>query len=210
MRIHREIDIHAPIDQVWQLVSTHEGLRRWWQTLIHFEAKEAGRCEEAGEFFGRPFHRIGKVTHFASPHHIRMAFWEASADPSSVGGTSNGAPSELTIVAITLAETPNSTRVTVEQTLPYGNLIPATAFGHVPGSPPDAISGATLPTLQWGGNRQPTPIHYPPQDSRTVAPRDTPQSELFGTLWAGRLETLQSVLGPTSPTAQAETHEDIQ
>jgi hypothetical protein len=41
--VRRELLIDAPLDHVWQLVATEDGLRQGWGNLIALEAQEGGQ-----------------------------------------------------------------------------------------------------------------------------------------------------------------------
>lgn len=72
--IRKEIQINAPVETVWKLVGTPDGMRRWWETDIDFEAKEGGRCQEQFASGGQRHSLTGTVTRYDPPREIGFAF----------------------------------------------------------------------------------------------------------------------------------------
>jgi len=102
----RELLIDAPLNHVWQLVATEEGLRQWWGNTIYLEAKEGGRCEEWRPRRGVPTHWRGIVTLYAPPHELMLTL-HAQAE--------NEEGPEFTTIAIALAAHDDKTLVRVSQ-----------------------------------------------------------------------------------------------
>lgn len=161
----REIVIDAPLDHVWQLVATEDGLRQWWGNKIAFEAQEGGRCEEWRVKQGQIEHWQGVVTLYAPPHQLMLTLraQEPRADLP-----------ELTTITISLEASGAQTRVHIAQR--------AIAASPAIGTP-----------LPRATERQPASPYGPPlaQLDRPVPgtlPTPTPHATV------GRIEPVQNLL----------------
>jgi uncharacterized protein YndB with AHSA1/START domain len=72
--IRREIEIDAPVERVWPLVATEEGLRQWWGGQIALEPKEGGRCEEWSRGPDGERRQHGVVTVYDPPRRLALTF----------------------------------------------------------------------------------------------------------------------------------------
>jgi predicted dithiol-disulfide oxidoreductase (DUF899 family)/uncharacterized protein YndB with AHSA1/START domain len=80
--IEREIRIDAPREQVFALLATQEGMRRWFRPTI-FEPRVGGRSEFAFPFDGEVSTSLGEVTAYDPPK--RVAFtWTWQSAPAKV------------------------------------------------------------------------------------------------------------------------------
>jgi uncharacterized protein YndB with AHSA1/START domain len=169
MVIQREALIRAPLERVWQLVATEEGLRQWWGNRITFEAKEGGGCEEWRSEGNQIIHWRGVVTLYAPPHQLVMTLRAQGQE---------GDGSQLTIIAIALAQEGAETRVQVTQR------------GFVPTLAPTLPETATPPTkyhmpLAQLGQRGESPTVSLPRQS--MLPSD------LTARWQQRLATLLNI-----------------
>lgn len=184
----QDILVNAPLNHVWQLVATEDGLRQWWGNTIHLEAKEGGRCEEWRATNQQMVHWQGVVTLYAPPHELLITL-RAQDKPTT-------AP-ELTTISISLKEEGVQTRVHVTQR----------AFGLTPAittSPlPDAVSPATYPSMPMSQLIQPPP-NQPVSSVQPVMPLQStlayPQDHEATKQWQQRIHQLAQLLTSSTDT----------
>lgn len=107
--LQREIEINAPIDAVWPLVSTSGGLSQWWGNEITLEPQVGGRCTERVQVHGTEIVYHGVVSIYAPPHELTLTFLPAQNSPVDIPDVWS-APS---CVVITLEEIAVGTRVAI-------------------------------------------------------------------------------------------------
>lgn len=72
--IRREVEMDAPVDQVWPYLATEAGLRQWWGNEISLEPKPGGRCAERTIIGGREVTQEGVVTVYDPPRQLTLTF----------------------------------------------------------------------------------------------------------------------------------------
>ncbi|TAK12071.1 MAG: SRPBCC domain-containing protein [Anaerolineae bacterium] len=102
--LRMSIDIFAPLEKVWALVSTPEGVRQWF-TRQTFEPRPGGRLEMHVDY-GTPTTITGEVTVFEPPHRLGFTWkqHEQGHEPWPVD----------TLVLFLLEAIEGGTRVTLE------------------------------------------------------------------------------------------------
>lgn len=102
--VRMSVEINAPIEKVWALVSTPEGVREWF-TRQTFEPRPGGRLEMHVNY-GVATTITGKVTVFEPPHRLGFTWHEQEEgrEPWPVD----------TLVTLALEEVGAGTRVTLE------------------------------------------------------------------------------------------------
>jgi uncharacterized protein YndB with AHSA1/START domain len=100
--IHRQIDLDHPVDDVWQLLATSEGLARWLGEGSAVDARPGGALDVDDVETG--VRRFGVVDLVEPGARIAWRWWpEDGADASTV--------------ELELTPTPTGTRVTVTESL---------------------------------------------------------------------------------------------
>ena len=109
--IRREIEVDAPVAQVWPYLATEHGLRQWWGNEIRLEPKPGGRCAERAVIGGKEVTQEGVVTVYDPPRQLTLTFAPAAdALPFAPGGEPWPA---LQRISITLEEDGDRTRLAV-------------------------------------------------------------------------------------------------
>jgi uncharacterized protein YndB with AHSA1/START domain len=179
--VQREELIHAPLERVWQLVATEEGLRQWWGNRIALEANEGGQCEEWRSEGNQIIHWRGVVTRYAPPHELVMTL-------RAQGPQQDGAA--LTTIAIALAQEGQTTRIQVTQR----------AFAPAPVVAPSLPETATPPTkyrvplAQLGQHGGAPSVSSPSLSALPAIP--------LTARWQQRLATLVTLLDDTNQSEQ--------
>ncbi len=75
--VRMTIDILAPLERVWDLVSTPEGVRQWF-TRQTFEPRPGGRLEMHVDY-GVATHITGEVNIYEPPHRLGFTWFEQEA-----------------------------------------------------------------------------------------------------------------------------------
>ncbi len=183
--IRKEVTIAAPPERVWPLVSTAEGLRRWWGATIDLEAKAGGRCEERGLLNGRPYTLHGIVSTWEPPKHLVLSMQRVELE----GRNKGLAPIDSTIaIELRPLGTDNaSTRVIVTHHLHDPALDPAVS---------DFAAGQLLPHSEPGvGPRMGLPHADRSQTATRVvaANRNAPWFQAWAEEWQRRTEALHEL-----------------
>lgn len=126
--IYKEVIIAAPPERVWPLISTTEGLRRWWGASIELEAKAGGRCEERGAVDGRPYMLRGVVSTWEPPRRIVLSLQHVAGAAMPIDST----------IAIELRQVDAGTRVLVTHHLHEPAFVSGVVVSaeQPPGKPP--------------------------------------------------------------------------
>ncbi|MCC6793313.1 MAG: SRPBCC domain-containing protein [Thermomicrobiales bacterium] len=78
LSIDMEIDVNAPIERVWEAISTESGLRAWFNSGIRFDGVVGGHVEFGGGHDGSPYRFGGKILTMEQP---RIVTWEWNTIP---------------------------------------------------------------------------------------------------------------------------------
>lgn len=195
--IRKEIQIDAPVDTVWQFVGTQEGLRRWWETDIQFEAREGGRCVEQVAS-GGTWHRLsGTVTRYDPPHEIGFSLRTGSTLYEDDRPDDHALPSRST-VSIQLERAAQGTTVKIAHRI-EGDLIDA--FSADAAEPVMSLSTSGSPYMSLPLRPlplQPLPFRYGTHAMNAGVLCWQPQ---YNEQWAQRLATLKSIIA--EPVLQA-------
>ncbi len=176
--IRKEVTIAASPERVWPLISTAEGLRRWWGATIDLEAKAGGRCEERGVLHGRPYALRGVVSTWEPPRHLVLSMQRVEGEGL--------APIDSTIAIELRPIGPDgsATRVIVTHHLHDPLLEPAVAAGQPSSTKPG--SGPQMGLSHDSG------LHTSGQAIATHPAAAWRQS--WHSRWQQRTQTLQELL----------------
>lgn len=72
--IRRQINIAAPPRAVWKVLTTPEGLTRWWATEARVEPREGGRVVVATDGEGEAREGRGLIHTWRPTSHLEIAF----------------------------------------------------------------------------------------------------------------------------------------
>ncbi len=179
--IRKEVTIAAPPERVWPLISTPEGLRRWWGATLDLEAKAGGCCEERGVLNGRPYTLRGIVSTWEPPQHLVLSMRRVENEGLT--------PLDSTIaIELRPLGTDNaSTRVIVTHHLHEPALDPAisdlAAGQHLPYDEPGIGPHMALPHASGS--------HAAAQ--AIASNRDAPWLQSWSNEWQQRVETLHDL-----------------
>jgi uncharacterized protein YndB with AHSA1/START domain len=108
--INSSITIDAPIDRVWQAITTPSQIKRWFLGVDTETDWQVGSpIVHRGEYEGRPYIDKGEILSFEPPRLLRHSHW------SDLSGRPD-APDAYQVVSWALAEVDGSTRVVITET----------------------------------------------------------------------------------------------
>lgn len=105
--------IDAPIDKVWEAITTPEQIKQWFFGVdTESDWKVGSQLVHSGEYQGKPYIDKGEILEFESPRRLVHTHW------SDVSGKPD-LPEHYQIVAWDLAERDDGTELTItEENLP--------------------------------------------------------------------------------------------
>lgn len=116
VEVRRVVD--APIDRVWEAISSAEEMERWWSAGV-LEGREGGRIHlhmDTDECDGLPLD--GQIKVFLPPHVLEFT-WHEAYDPA------------MGVVRFDLIEVEGGkTQVTLTNFVPADDVVPASAGWH--------------------------------------------------------------------------------